>query len=370
MKTRKIALRILALTLLLSIAAVDGFGQADSSQTKYKGNLFPSPSIIYAPETDWVFGAFLLWQFKVPNAGEATRSSNASFWAAGSLKKQFFLELRHNIFTRNEKYFLDGHIFSKFFSEIYYGIGPDSEEGDALNVSYNSHEFRQRVLRKIKPYMFIGPQYRFILTDNVEFKNDDNQPVQLPELPGSGGSIESGLGIAYSWDKRNSILTPTRDFYIEVSGFIYGEYLGGEHNFSELTLNARRYLDFDTNGNHVLAFEGLLNLTAGDVPFRELGKIGGSYINRGYFEGRFRDKNAFQFQAEYRANIIGRFGMTAFGGLGQVNDKLDEAFSKMIYSGGVGLRFNINRKDPANVRLDFGFTKESQGFYIGFGEAF
>jgi hypothetical protein len=39
---------------------------------------------------------------------------------------------------------------------------------------------------------------------------------------------------------------------------------------------------------------------------------------------------------------------------------------------GFGLRFNINRKDPANVRIDFGygFEKNATGVYITFGEAF
>ena len=356
--------------ILLSPSILLAQNATGSDSAQYKGNLFPSPSFIYSPETDVVLGAFLFWQFKVPNAGPETRSSNASLWVAGSFKKQFFLELRHNVFTNKEKYFLDGYFFSKFYSEIFYGIGPETEEGNALDVAYTSHELRQRVLRKIKPFMFLGPQYRFIITTDVEFKDNDDQPVLLPELPGSEGSFESGLGVAYTWDKRNSILTPTRHFYIELSSIIYGEYLGGEHNFSELSFNARKYIDFKTKGKHVLAFEGLLNLTAGDVPFRELGKIGGSYINRGFLEGRYRDKNALQFQAEYRVNLIGRFGMTAFSGIGQVNDKFEETFSKLIYSGGLGLRYNINMKDPANIRLDFGFTQESQGFYIGFGEAF
>ena len=359
---------------LILLSSFSLFTQAqdtsDSDSTAYKGNIFPSPSLIYRPETGVVLGAFLFWQFKVPNAGIETRSSNASLWVAGSFKKQFFLELRHNVFTNKEKYFFDGYFLSRFYSEMYYGIGPDTKEENALDVSYKSHEFRQRVLRKIIPYMFLGPQYRFMITTDVEFKDQDEQPVTLPEIPGTEGSFESGLGVAYSWDKRNSILTPTQNFYIEISTIVYGEYLGGEHNFSELLLNARRYIDFNTKGKHVLAFEGLLNLTAGDVPFRELGKIGGSSINRGYLEGRFRDKNALQFQAEYRVNLIGRFGMTAFTGVGQVNDHFDEAFSKLIYSGGLGLRYNINKKDPANVRLDFGFTQESRGFYIGFGEAF
>ena len=91
----------------------------------------------------------------------------------------------------------------------------------------------------------------------------------------------------------------------------------------------------------------------------------------GFLEGRFRDKQYIQFQSEYRVNLIGRFGATVFAGFGNVMPKfykLDPGSLKV--AGGFGFRFNINRKDPANVRIDVGFGKNTQGVYITFGEAF
>ena len=349
-------------------------GQESNAEAKdstaYKGRVFPAPSLTYQPETSFVIGAFLLWQFKVPGAGLDTRSSNATAWTAISLKKQFFFELRHTIFTNHEKYYLSGNIFSQFFSEKYFGIGSETKEEDALSVKYNSHDFKQRVLRKIKPFMFIGPQYRLVVTNNVEFKDSTETVVELPDVIGSEGSTESGLGLSYLWDKRNSILTPTKDFYLDFTMMFYGTYLGGDNNFSTYTLDGRKYIDFKTEGKHVLAFHALIRMTAGDVPFRELGLIGGRLINRGYLRGRYRDKTAIQFQTEYRVNLIGRFGAVVFGAIGQVNNDISNTFSNLIYSGGIGARFNINKRDPANIRVDVGFTEEGPGFYIGFGETF
>ncbi|MBD3386034.1 hypothetical protein GF407_14050 [candidate division KSB1 bacterium] len=40
------------------------------------------------------------------------------------------------------------------------------------------------------------------------------------------------------------------------------------------------------------------------------------------------------------------------------------------YTYGLGLRFQLNPKENINVRLDFGFGKESSGLYLAIGEAF
>jgi len=338
--------------------------------TAYHGNILPTPSFSYSPETDVILGALLLWQFKVPEASFDTRSSYSVFWVASSFKGQKFFELSELIFTNHENYFVEGIIESKTFSEKYYGIGPSTVEANELSVEYNSLQIRQRVLKQIRPKLFIGPQYRFIRTSNVSWSDKDGASVTPPDVTGNQGSTESGLGISMNYDKRTSVLTPIKDYYVEFNVYAYGKYLGGDNNFGEIKLDARRYLDFDTNGKHVLAIQGIMNLIIDDEPFREYGKIGGKVINRGYLEGRYRDDFALQLQSEYRVNIIGRFGMTAFAGLAQVGGSEKFSFQQIAYSGGFGFRFNINRKDTANARIDFGFTEESQGIYISFGEAF
>jgi len=40
------------------------------------------------------------------------------------------------------------------------------------------------------------------------------------------------------------------------------------------------------------------------------------------------------------------------------------------WSAGAGFRFNINKDDPTNIRIDYGVGRGTSGFYIQFGEAF
>ena len=92
---------------------------------------------------------------------------------------------------------------------------------------------------------------------------------------------------------------------------------------------------------------------------------------RGYLLGRYRDNNALQFQGEYRLNIFWRIGATVFGGVGNVYPQVgDFRLADSKYTYGLGLRFNTNPNDPANVRIDWGWGEGTSGLYVTFGEAF
>ena len=97
---------------------------------------------------------------------------------------------------------------------------------------------------------------------------------------------------------------------------------------------------------------------------------------RGYYSGRFRDRNQLATQVEYRMlplpfNFTKRWGAAVFGGTGTVFNSFNTFSTKnFVWSGGAGLRFLIFPKKDIFTRLDVAFTKEGKGFYIFIGEAF
>ena len=94
---------------------------------------------------------------------------------------------------------------------------------------------------------------------------------------------------------------------------------------------------------------------------------------RGYFAGRYRDRDLLAFQAEYRAPVWWRIGVVAFGAIGQVQHDLNGFRSDQFHpSLGAGLRFALSPQEELNIRADFGrgFDVNSGGFYLSFGEAF
>lgn len=166
-------------------------------------------------------------------------------------------------------------------------------------------------------------------------------------------------------------MTPTRNHFLELSILTNPSWLGSSYSYTSYQLDARRYVPLQGDGSSVLAFQSLVRLTSGSPSFRDFSMLGGDVINRGYYEGRYRDQNAAQFQAEWRQHAIGRFGFTVFAGTGEVWDRFENfSMNNYKWTAGAGLRFNINKEDPTNLRIDFGISKESTGFYLQFGEAF
>ncbi len=122
----------------------------------------------------------------------------------------------------------------------------------------------------------------------------------------------------------------------------------------------------------MLALQALGFLNSGEVPLRSYALLGGSNTMRGYYQGRYRDKNMAVVQAEYRAALFWRFGAVAFADLGNVGSELkDLNFQGLKYSYGAGLRFALNKTEKLNLRLDYGIGRNfSNGFYLQLGEAF
>ena len=108
----------------------------------------------------------------------------------------------------------------------------------------------------------------------------------------------------------------------------------------------------------------------GHTPWTMLALMGGSTRMRGYYEGRYRDKQMIEIQAELRQKIYGRSGIAVWVGAGNVFpslNKFNPAHTLPNY--GIGYRWEFKKR--VNVRLDYGFGKKGQnGFLFSINEAF
>lgn len=362
--------RYLYILSLLFLLSSNGYSQSDSLSLKvYRDNILPSPTFTYSPKTDVVVGLYLLYQFKFDKKDYSTRPSNINFYVGSSYRGQNYLSSEHTVLTNKEKFYLKGIIEYKNTPERLYAIGPTSNDAEYLNADYESFEFKERVLRQYDKSKFLGVRLRYIQIFNISYKEKDGSPTSVPDYNGTNGGYYPGIGPVWMLDKRNSILTPTENYYLDVVAVGYKNSNGG--GFGTLEVDGRKYLDLKSDGRKVLAFQLLSKNTFGEVPFNELALLGGKQILRGYTLGRYRDKNSIQAQAEFRKHLIGRFGMTAFVGTGTVYEELSD-LKHLKAALGSGIRFNINRKDPTNVRVDFAWslTDKNNGIYITLGEAF
>ena len=93
---------------------------------------------------------------------------------------------------------------------------------------------------------------------------------------------------------------------------------------------------------------------------------------RGYYLGRYRDRNMITAQAEYRAPLFWRFGAVVFAGFGDVSDSVTAfRLDRFKYSLGCGVRFMFDARERINARIDAGFGKDGNaGVYAMVLEAF
>jgi outer membrane protein assembly factor BamA len=123
---------------------------------------------------------------------------------------------------------------------------------------------------------------------------------------------------------------------------------------------------------HSLAFEGFLDVTAGEVPFHQLPMLGGVSRMRGYYEGQYRDRTYAMVQAEYRwMPAFWRVGFVAFVGVGEVWNRWSDAGSGTPkVAAGLGVRYALNVPERIHVRLDVGVGPGTWGLYVNVLEAF
>lgn len=90
---------------------------------------------------------------------------------------------------------------------------------------------------------------------------------------------------------------------------------------------------------------------------------------RGYYAGRYIDCSQIAMQVELRQHVSGRVGCVGWLGGGNVFPSFDKLkFKNTLPNYGLGLR--IEFKHNVNVRIDYGFSKDTAGFVFQFVEAF
>ncbi|WP_324672922.1 BamA/TamA family outer membrane protein [Hymenobacter sp. GOD-10R] len=378
-----------ATTANRSVSAKPAKSKAD------KPAFWPVPLAFYQQETGFAAGAAILpiWRF---GTDTTVRKSNARLLAWFSQKKQTTIQLTHTIFTPEEKFYFSGELSYYDLVFNYYGIGNDTYKRNEVQIQYPLFVFDEKALAKVAPNLFVGLRYRLTNLGDVKLKDEQeytvgNPPVVYDQLSGTtnlrglgeqrNGIITSGLGPALLYDGRDNVLATYRGNFIDAHMLFNGSLLGSDYKFTRYQIDARHFNPLFGSNNTILALQFLGQYHSGDVPFRELGgmgaTLGGSlynntYLMRGIYEARFRDRQFSTFQAEIRQKLFWRIDGVAFAGVGQVGYKIsDYTFDGTKIAGGLGARFRFNRRDRLNIRLDYGVgSGGNSGIIFAVGEAF
>ncbi len=339
---------------------------ADSLKTLKIGVL---PSAFYSPETRLGFGGFIYAYFNTSKSTLINKKSNAQSYLSYTINKQFSIENDYQIWFKKNKFYLTGGLDYSRFPEFFYGTSNDTKESDRIMISFDVVKLKSKNLVQLQKNFYGGFYYQYEKLYNLDMKLIDRMATMGQLIPGGAGYTASGIGPILIYDKRDNPLNPANGCYVETSLQYFDKLIGSPYKFTSFTFDARKYYTLFKkliwNGN------AYIFINKGEVPYRMLATIGGARFLRGYYRGRFRDNNMIVLQEEFRMPVYKWFGLAVFGGVGSVAKEIkDFKKNEIHYDYGVGLRIKINKKENTNLRLDYGVTKDSQGIYLIFAEAF
>jgi outer membrane protein assembly factor BamA len=327
----------------------------------------PVAGVTYSSETSVMFGTAAVLFYKPPLL-EQRRTSQLTVALAYSLRRQFVGTAYTDLFTFDDRFFLRAAFNFLLYPDSYFGIGNSTSLDDEERYTPRNLEVRLRPLYQILDNVFVGPAFRL---ESVRIT--DVQPGGLLDsdsVLGSDGGFDFALGIAASYDTRDSTLYPRRGSSLQYWTLVSDPAFGADFRMSRTLLDLRHYIPTGPK-DHVLALQGVGRFTTGDVPFFALGRLGGERLLRGHFNGRYRDKQLLAAQAEYRFPLVWRLGMVAFAGVGEVGERIADLRARALkYSLGGGLRLNVSKKERIHFRGDFGWGGDEHDFYVNVGEAF
>lgn len=271
--------------------------------------------------------------------------------------------------------FLGNHYFKDDRSRLIYELSFNNKVLNFWGINYDACivnpviDYTRRRIKAYGDYSYkIGSNFRiggivdFLYSYITEI--DDRSYIEDQKLSYS----TTGLGVSFQYDSRDFIPNPKRGIYLIIQETVYPEGLGSfDKTLFRTTFTADFFQELWKGG--ILAFDLIGNFKSREVPWALKEELGGGNRMRGYYMGRYVDNNIISTQVELRQHLFGRFGFATWIGAGTVFPKFNQFdWKEVLPSYGLGLRWEF--KHNMNLRLDYGFGKESGSFVVSVGEAF
>ena len=250
--------------------------------------------------------------------------------------------------------------------KLYYGIGGSSDRSQEYSYTYIHYRFLGSWIRSIFRNLDAG-----ITWDFSNYRNTDlDTAVTYPDIPGFYNQYNAiGLGTNLVYNTKHPNNFPTSGYYYLNQILLYDDMISSDYNF--ITIK-QEFQYFHSIKNHVIANQILSINTFNEVPFHYYPVQGGSRLMRGLSTGRYIDKQFLGGQTEYRSPFLfWRISGVSFLS-GAISYRGLNDFKKDYFhiTGGVGIRFAIDKSERVNGRFDIGISEDGWQVYLKFGEVF
>jgi outer membrane protein assembly factor BamA len=328
-------------------------------------------------QTGFAVSAIANGVFYTTNTANAN-ASNVLMSVNYTQKKQFFVPIQANIWTKNNKYNILTDWHFEQFPQTTYGLGGYTTVSDGYTINYTYVRLYQTLLKTLGHDFYAGAGYDLDYFWNIqEVDPPTNVITDFQKYGLSQKSVSSGLTLTALYDSRRNAINPEPGYYANLTYRSNFSFLGSDANWQSLLIDVRTYSHFPRNSKNTLAFWSYNWFTVnGHPPYLNLASTASdTYANmgRGYIQGRYRGMNLVYLESEYRFGITnnGFLGGVVFLNTQSFTEQNSNRFESLLPGYGAGIRIKLNKFSKTSIALDYGFGAHgSQGIFANLGEVF
>lgn len=316
----------------------------------------------YSSDTNVGLGLVAAGIYRRDLTDSITPPSNVSIYGDISVTLYYKIGIEGNHIGRHNNWRVNYDVYFMSFPDKYWGIGYDMNRDDSNETKYKRYQTRLKADIMWRPIrnLYLGPQ---VLFDYTNAHDTDRPELWTQRMH----TFTTGAGLVVQYDTRDHLTNPYHGLFIRLEQMCYPRFAGNRYAFSSTELTAKWYKSVWKGGVIATQLHGLA--TYGNTPWSMMARLGGSDTMRGYYEGRYNDKCAFDATIELRQHVWRRNGVVVWAGFGEVFPNFSKLSVKHILPNyGLGYRWEFKKR--VNVRLDLGFGKGQSGFIFNINEAF
>lgn len=319
----------------------------------------------YSESTNFGIGVLASGLYRVDRTDSLTPPSNLSLSGAVSISGFYSVGISGNTLFSSNRHRVDYALNLSSTPRDLWGRGyEDGLHNRAVEYIEKRYSVQARYLYQLLPKTYLGASVEFSYTQGKDFGEGG-----IDYLKGERTHYTAtGVGAILAYDSRDFIPNAYRGVYLSLHPSFLPQVLGNcDADLWEVTFTARGYQPLWRGAT--LAGELYGEFHSEKTPWPLLARMGGSDRMRGYYFGRYTDNCMVSIQVELRQRIWNRLGAVVWGGAGNVFSAW-RAFewSQTLPNYGVGVRWEF--KNRVNIRLDYGFGKETNSFLLSINEAF
>jgi outer membrane protein assembly factor BamA len=348
-------------------AGVPPAPQASTKAQPRSWDVAALPIVYYQPETSLGIGTQVVLVRAASSGGpDGDRHDSVSLAATATRLHQYGAQFSGTKFWNQDHDRMSLDIVAQRFPNKFWGLGnntPDSAEDEYTPVLGGARlSYSRRVVEKIFAGVTAGGGYLRMASYAPVGSVADYLATRLRQ----GWLV--GIGPNLVRDSRDDSAFPRAGSQTSLTLTAYRQAWLSDYHFVELDADQRTFLALPHRS--VLALQAFGQFIVGEPPIDLLPALGGAGMLRGYFQGRYRDKVYVAGQAEWRTPLFWRIGAAVFAAAGNVFPDVEAVSVRYTKTAaGAGLRLNVGRTNPVNIRFDGAVAPGATAIYLTIGEA-